>query len=170
MCRDISEFPSAPPRGAGAVGFTTPAAEHSTDHASTLVGLSRDPESDMISLNHHGLGLPETPFGGVKELRYELGGGGSARKASTAPQKSPRVHVRAVAHAEHERFAFKRDCHFTAEHMHEFLARVRGSFAWSLAGRQAHENRLELAVARPNRQACEQIGGIGEGEVPQIPN
>ncbi|MBB6309061.1 NAD-dependent succinate-semialdehyde dehydrogenase [Xanthobacter tagetidis] len=32
-------------------------------------------ESGMVSINHHGLGLPETPFGGVKDSGYGSEGG-----------------------------------------------------------------------------------------------
>ncbi|MDR5815440.1 NAD-dependent succinate-semialdehyde dehydrogenase [Caballeronia sp. LZ033] len=49
--------------------------------AGTLAALSRDIESGMISLNHHGLGLPETPFGGVKESGYGSEGGTEAMEA-----------------------------------------------------------------------------------------
>ena len=47
----------------------------------TLDRLSRDIESGMISLNHHGLGLPELPFGGVKESGYGSEGGTEAMEA-----------------------------------------------------------------------------------------
>jgi len=32
-------------------------------------------ESGMVSINHHGLALPETPFGGVKDSGYGSEGG-----------------------------------------------------------------------------------------------
>ena len=32
-------------------------------------------ESGMVSINHHGLALPETPFGGVKDSGYGTEGG-----------------------------------------------------------------------------------------------
>jgi len=32
-------------------------------------------EAGMVSINHHGLGLPETPFGGVKDSGYGYEGG-----------------------------------------------------------------------------------------------
>lgn len=35
----------------------------------------------MILLNHHGLGLPGTPFGGVKESGYGSEGGTEAMEA-----------------------------------------------------------------------------------------
>ncbi|OXI39203.1 hypothetical protein DF153_32765 [Burkholderia cenocepacia] len=53
------------------------------------MGLSRDPESNMISLNHHGLGLPETPFAGGKESRYGSEGG---RKRWWGHEKRLRPH------------------------------------------------------------------------------
>ena len=35
-------------------------------------------ESGMVSINHHGIALPETPFGGVKESGYGSEGGTEA--------------------------------------------------------------------------------------------
>ena len=35
-------------------------------------------ESGMVSINHHGIALPETPFGGVKESGYGSEGGSEA--------------------------------------------------------------------------------------------
>ena len=32
-------------------------------------------ESGMVSINHHGLGLPELPFGGIKESGHGAEGG-----------------------------------------------------------------------------------------------
>lgn len=52
-----------------------------TRNGETLDRLSRDIESGMISLNHHGLGLPEVPFGGVKESGYGSEGGTEAMEA-----------------------------------------------------------------------------------------
>lgn len=52
-----------------------------TRNATTLDRLSRDIESGMISLNHHGLGLPEAPFGGIKESGYGSEGGTEAMEA-----------------------------------------------------------------------------------------
>jgi len=52
-----------------------------TRDGATLDRLSRDIDSGMISLNHHGLGLPETPFGGVKESGYGSEGGTEAMEA-----------------------------------------------------------------------------------------
>ncbi|WP_250537034.1 NAD-dependent succinate-semialdehyde dehydrogenase [Caballeronia sp. AZ10_KS36] len=49
--------------------------------AARLDALARDIESGMISLNHHGLGLPEAPFGGLKESGYGSEGGTEAMKA-----------------------------------------------------------------------------------------
>jgi succinate-semialdehyde dehydrogenase/glutarate-semialdehyde dehydrogenase len=37
--------------------------------------LAGEIESGMVSINHHGLGLPETPFGGVKDSGYGSEGG-----------------------------------------------------------------------------------------------
>jgi succinate-semialdehyde dehydrogenase/glutarate-semialdehyde dehydrogenase len=38
-------------------------------------------ESGMISINHHGIALPETPFGGVKDSGYGSEGGAEAIEA-----------------------------------------------------------------------------------------
>ncbi|WP_321912691.1 NAD-dependent succinate-semialdehyde dehydrogenase [Burkholderia cepacia] len=52
-----------------------------TRDAVMLDALSRDIESGMISLDHHGLELPETPFGGVKESSHGSEGGTEAMQA-----------------------------------------------------------------------------------------
>jgi succinate-semialdehyde dehydrogenase/glutarate-semialdehyde dehydrogenase len=38
-------------------------------------------ESGMVSINHHGLALPEVPFGGVKDSGYGSEGGIEALEA-----------------------------------------------------------------------------------------
>ena len=38
-------------------------------------------ESGMVSINHHGLALPEEPFGGVKDSGYGSEGGSEAIEA-----------------------------------------------------------------------------------------
>ena len=38
-------------------------------------------ESGMVSINHHGLALPEVPFGGVKDSGYGSEGGLEAIEA-----------------------------------------------------------------------------------------
>ena len=38
-------------------------------------------ESGMVSINHHGLALPEVPFGGVKDSGYGSEGGLEALEA-----------------------------------------------------------------------------------------
>jgi succinate-semialdehyde dehydrogenase/glutarate-semialdehyde dehydrogenase len=43
--------------------------------ASTVAALGRDIECGMLSINHHGIGLPELPFGGVKDSGYGSEGG-----------------------------------------------------------------------------------------------
>ena len=35
----------------------------------------------MVSINHHGVGVPETPFGGVKDSGYGSEGGADALDA-----------------------------------------------------------------------------------------
>lgn len=46
-----------------------------TGSAATSAALSEDIETGMLSINHHGLGMPETPFGGVKDSGYGSEGG-----------------------------------------------------------------------------------------------
>ncbi|MBZ9964645.1 NAD-dependent succinate-semialdehyde dehydrogenase [Mesorhizobium sp. BR1-1-2] len=49
-----------------------------TRSARTAAMVSDAMESGMVSINHHGLGLPETPFGGVKDSGYGSEGGSEA--------------------------------------------------------------------------------------------
>lgn len=58
------------PYGLAAYAYTTSAA--------TVTSLSRDIESGMLSINHHGIGLPELPFGGIKDSGYGSEGGSEA--------------------------------------------------------------------------------------------
>ena len=46
-----------------------------TRSAKTANAIAAAVESGMISINHHGLALPEVPFGGVKDLGYGSEGG-----------------------------------------------------------------------------------------------
>lgn len=46
-----------------------------TRSARTAAMVSEAMQSGMVSINHHGLGLPETPFGGVKDSGYGSEGG-----------------------------------------------------------------------------------------------
>ncbi len=52
-----------------------------TRSAETQVKLAARVESGMISINHHGLALPEVPFGGVKDSGYGSEGGAEAIEA-----------------------------------------------------------------------------------------
>ncbi|WP_244829097.1 NAD-dependent succinate-semialdehyde dehydrogenase [Caballeronia sp. TF1N1] len=52
-----------------------------TSSAATAAAVSDDIESGMLSINHHGLALPETPFGGVKDSGYGSEGGSEAMEA-----------------------------------------------------------------------------------------
>ncbi|QIB35154.1 NAD-dependent succinate-semialdehyde dehydrogenase [Ancylobacter pratisalsi] len=61
------------PYGLAAYAYTT-----SSAHADEF---SRRVESGMISINHHGLALPETPFGGIKDSGYGSEGGIEAMEA-----------------------------------------------------------------------------------------
>jgi succinate-semialdehyde dehydrogenase/glutarate-semialdehyde dehydrogenase len=46
-----------------------------TRSATTATALGAAIESGMVGINHHGLALPETPFGGVKDSGYGSEGG-----------------------------------------------------------------------------------------------
>jgi succinate-semialdehyde dehydrogenase/glutarate-semialdehyde dehydrogenase len=50
----------------------------------TVTALSGRIESGMISINHHGIALPETPFGGMKDSGYGWEGGAEAIEAYLA--------------------------------------------------------------------------------------
>jgi succinate-semialdehyde dehydrogenase/glutarate-semialdehyde dehydrogenase len=52
-----------------------------TDSAAVISRLSNELEVGMLSVNHHGLSLPETPFGGVKDSGYGSEGGSEATEA-----------------------------------------------------------------------------------------
>ena len=43
-------------------------------------------ESGMVSINHHGLALPEVPFGGVKDSGYGSEGGTEALESYLVPK------------------------------------------------------------------------------------
>lgn len=50
----------------------------------TVTALGHQIESGMISINHHGIALPETPFGGMKDSGYGWEGGAEAIDAYLA--------------------------------------------------------------------------------------
>jgi succinate-semialdehyde dehydrogenase / glutarate-semialdehyde dehydrogenase len=52
-----------------------------TRSAKTAAKLGEALESGMVSINHHGLALPETPFGGIKDSGYGSEGGSEAIEA-----------------------------------------------------------------------------------------
>ena len=52
-----------------------------TRSASTAQKIGASVEAGMMSINHHGLALPETPFGGVKDSGYGTEGGADATEA-----------------------------------------------------------------------------------------
>ncbi len=52
-----------------------------TRSSATIAKLSAGFESGMVSVNHHGLALPEAPFGGVKDSGYGSEGGIEAMEA-----------------------------------------------------------------------------------------
>jgi len=49
-----------------------------TNSAKTAADIGAACESGMVSINHHGLALPEVPFGGVKDSGYGSEGGSEA--------------------------------------------------------------------------------------------
>jgi succinate-semialdehyde dehydrogenase/glutarate-semialdehyde dehydrogenase len=52
-----------------------------TRSAKTVAAIGAAVESGMISINHHGIGLPEVPFGGIKDSGYGSEGGSNAIEA-----------------------------------------------------------------------------------------
>jgi succinate-semialdehyde dehydrogenase/glutarate-semialdehyde dehydrogenase len=52
-----------------------------TKSAKTAAAIASAFESGMVSINHHGLALPEVPFGGVKDSGYGSEGGAEAIEA-----------------------------------------------------------------------------------------
>ncbi|MBB3398566.1 acyl-CoA reductase-like NAD-dependent aldehyde dehydrogenase [Rhizobium sp. BK060] len=52
-----------------------------TSSAKTGAALGRDMQSGMVSINHHGLALPELPFGGIKDSGYGSEGGTEAMES-----------------------------------------------------------------------------------------
>ena len=49
-----------------------------TSSLKTATAIGAALESGMVSINHHGLGMPEIPFGGVKDSGYGSEGGSEA--------------------------------------------------------------------------------------------
>jgi succinate-semialdehyde dehydrogenase/glutarate-semialdehyde dehydrogenase len=52
-----------------------------TKSGKTIAAIGAAIESGMVSINHHGLALPEVPFGGVKDSGYGSEGGSNALEA-----------------------------------------------------------------------------------------
>ncbi|MBO6783828.1 MAG: aldehyde dehydrogenase family protein, partial [Alphaproteobacteria bacterium] len=52
-----------------------------TNSAKTAEAIGSAFESGMVSINHHGIGLIEVPFGGVKDSGYGSEGGLEAMEA-----------------------------------------------------------------------------------------
>ncbi|HEX5779468.1 MAG TPA: NAD-dependent succinate-semialdehyde dehydrogenase [Xanthobacteraceae bacterium] len=52
-----------------------------TRSSKTIAAIGAAVESGMVSINHHGLALPEVPFGGVKDSGYGSEGGSNALEA-----------------------------------------------------------------------------------------
>ncbi len=76
MLQPFADFDSmvaeAKPRLLGSRPMPTALGPHGRSKVSEAV------EAGMVSINHHGLGLPETPFGGVKDSGYGSEGGSEA--------------------------------------------------------------------------------------------
>jgi succinate-semialdehyde dehydrogenase/glutarate-semialdehyde dehydrogenase len=70
---EVVEEANRLPFGLAAYAYT-----HSTKTASAIGAAF---ESGMVSINHHGLALPEVPFGGVKDSGYGSEGGSEAIEA-----------------------------------------------------------------------------------------
>ena len=52
-----------------------------TRSAKTATAIAAAVEAGMVSINHHGLALPEVPFGGIKDSGYGSEGGSEAIEA-----------------------------------------------------------------------------------------
>ena len=52
-----------------------------TRSAKTATAIAASIEAGMVSINHHGLALPEVPFGGIKDSGYGSEGGSEAIEA-----------------------------------------------------------------------------------------
>jgi len=52
-----------------------------TKDSGRIMRLRAQLEAGMVSVNHHGVGLPETPFGGIKDSGYGSEGGSEALEA-----------------------------------------------------------------------------------------
>jgi succinate-semialdehyde dehydrogenase/glutarate-semialdehyde dehydrogenase len=62
-----------------------------TRSAKTANAIAAAVEAGMMSINHHGLALPEVPFGGVKDSGYGSEGGSWRRsRPISTPSSSPR--------------------------------------------------------------------------------
>jgi succinate-semialdehyde dehydrogenase/glutarate-semialdehyde dehydrogenase len=57
-----------------------------TKSAKTANAIAAEVETGMISINHVGLGIPETPFGGVKDSGYGSEGGSEAIESYMNPK------------------------------------------------------------------------------------
>jgi succinate-semialdehyde dehydrogenase/glutarate-semialdehyde dehydrogenase len=57
-----------------------------TRSARTAQQIAASVETGMITINHLGLGMPETPFGGVKDSGYGSEGGSEALEAYLNPK------------------------------------------------------------------------------------
>lgn len=52
-------------------------------------------EAGMVAINHHGIGVPEVPFGGMKDSGYGTEGGPGALRAHTILKLVSSQHVKA---------------------------------------------------------------------------
>jgi succinate-semialdehyde dehydrogenase / glutarate-semialdehyde dehydrogenase len=75
---DVVEEANRLPYGLAAYAYTR--------SAKTAQAIAAQVETGMISINHHGLALPEVPFGGVKDSGYGSEGGSEALEAYLNPK------------------------------------------------------------------------------------
>jgi succinate-semialdehyde dehydrogenase / glutarate-semialdehyde dehydrogenase len=79
LCRPFDSYEEAV-KEANRLEFGLAAYAYSRSNK-TCLDLGRDIQSGMLTINHVGLGLPELPFGGIKDSGYGTEGGSEAINA-----------------------------------------------------------------------------------------
>lgn len=79
LCRPFKDYAEAI-KEANRLAFGLAAYAYSSSNK-TCLDLGRDIQSGMLTINHVGLGLPELPFGGIKDSGYGTEGGSEAINA-----------------------------------------------------------------------------------------